>query len=112
MRGELAGKLRERLAFEMRDGERDAAGAPGSGWRPVTVAWTMVERLGRGAGAEEADARHAAGRWRLTLRRADGAAIRPGMRARWGERLLMVSADDHDPARPEIARFVAEDARG
>lgn len=109
--GELAGRLSERVRFEGRDDVRGAAGDRLGDWGFRFERWACVEPVARADRmAEAADTRHAARRWKLTLR----AGVQPtlDMRIRWRGLTLVPSGIEENPAEPGLLTVWAEDAGG
>lgn len=98
MSGELAGRLRSRVAIERRGTERDGIGGAAGGWITIGQAWAGLLPDGTG-NVTAADARSAAPRWQVTLRA--GADVTIGDRLLWRGRRLRVRRLSEDPAAPD-----------
>jgi len=108
MSGELAGRLRERIAIVRREPIRDAGGGASEGWATIGPAWAAIEPDGSGD-LTAGDARAASPRWRVTLRL--GADVTVGDRLTWGQRRMRVRRRIDDPATPDRFTLHAEEER-
>lgn len=109
--GELAGRLSERVRFEGRMDVRGAAGDRVGDWSLLFERWAQVEPVARAdRAAEAADTRHAARRWKVTLR----AGVEPtlDMRLRWRGLILSLTGIEMNPGKPGLLVVWAEDAGG
>jgi head-tail adaptor len=105
---EFAGALRERIAFERRNDERDLlAGARGK-WRYDGAAWAAVTPLGSGD-VVEADSLSALPRWRVIVRKREG--VDPGSRIVWRGRYLRVRSIESDPREPAQMILTTQEQR-
>ncbi len=105
---ELAGRLSERVRFEVLPEGRGEAGEASAQWRTLAERWAAVEPVDRvTASVLAADTRHPARRWRVTLR--DGIRVQLGMRLVWRGEALRISGIDRDPARPGLTLLWVED---
>lgn len=98
MSGELAGRLRSRVAIQRRAADRDTIGGATGDWVTIGQAWAGLAPDGTGDVAA-ADARRAAPRWQVTLRA--GADVTIGDRLIWRGRKLRVRRLSEDPAQPD-----------
>lgn len=106
--GELAGRLRSRVAIERRDPARDALGGASGLWLAIGSAWAELAPDGSGD-AVAGDARGMAPRWQVTLR--TGAEVAIGDRLVWRGRRLRVRKRTEDPAFPDRITINAEEER-
>ena len=105
---EFAGALRERIAIERRNDERDMlAGARGK-WRYDGAAWAAITPL-VAADLVIADAISALPRWRVTIRKREG--IDPSSRIVWRGRYLRVRSVESDPREPAQLVLLTEEQR-
>jgi len=108
MSGELAGRLRNRVAIERRGTDRGALGEASGGWVATGHAWADLAPAGTGEPVA-GEARNMAPRWRVTLR--NGAAVAIGDRLVWRGRKLRVRRRIEDPALPDRFTIEAEEER-
>jgi SPP1 family predicted phage head-tail adaptor len=105
---EFAGALRERIAIERRNDERDMlAGARGK-WRYDGAAWASITPLVP-ADLVAADAISAQPRWRVIIRKRDG--VDPSTRIVWRGRYLRVRGVESDPREPAQMMLMTEEQR-
>ncbi len=96
---EQSGKLSERVRFERQSGLRGPAGQVLDGWEFAFARWAEVKPMSRADPLPAAaDTRHLARRWRVTIRNGQKPVL--GMRMRWRDEILEISAVEFDPARP------------
>jgi head-tail adaptor len=106
--GELAGRLRSRVAIERRDAARDALGGASGEWTPIGHAWADLAPHGTGD-AVVGDARGMAARWQVTLRAGQDVGV--GDRLVWRGRRLRVRRRIESPAFPDRITIEAEEER-
>lgn len=108
MSGEFAGRLRERVLIEQRQGNRDLlAGATGQ-YAYAGEAWAALMPLMPGD-ASEAGALSAMPRWQVTMRKREG--IGPGTRLTWRRKYLAVRGVMNDPREPAQILLTCEEVR-
>ena len=105
---EFAGALRERIAIERRNDERDMlAGARGK-WRYDGAAWAAITPLAP-ADLVVADAISALPRWRVTIRKRE--SIDASSRIVWRGRYLNVRSVESDPREPAQMVLTTQEQR-
>lgn len=108
MSGELAGRLRERVALERRSDGRDALGGATGEWNPLGESWAAIEPHGSGPTAA-GEAASAMPRWRVTMRA--GIDMMVGDRLHWGVKRLRVRAMLADPMQADRVTAEVEEER-
>ena len=108
MSAEFAGRLRERVVIEQRQGNRDMlAGATGS-YAYAGEAWAALMPLVPG-NLTEAQALSAMPRWHVTMRKREG--LGPGTRLTWRRKYLAVRGVISDPREPGQIVLTCEEVR-
>ncbi len=107
IRGEMAGRLDQRISIERRGEVRDGLAGPEGAWSIIAMRWAAVEPDGTGD-PQVGEAASACARFRMTVR---PVAVELDDRLLWAGRTLRVRAIVVDPAFPDRMVLRAEEVR-